>query len=80
MTETERMRLHYLASRIQVLSDQHWNTFAGPLRAMSDHAWVGGTTAAGYADRLERSDRDLHTQLRKALDLIEDKTRFFPLG
>ncbi|MEU6038718.1 hypothetical protein ABZ801_25245 [Actinomadura sp. NPDC047616] len=80
MNEAERLRLQLALNRIQTLSDEHWHTFTGPLRAMADHAWVGGASAKGFGHELERSDRELHAQLRKALELVQDKLRRPPLG
>jgi hypothetical protein len=73
--EAERARLQLLLGRLQTLSNEHWHTFTGPRRAMDDHAWVGGVSARGFGRELERGDRELHAQLRKALELVEERLR-----
>ncbi|GLW65784.1 hypothetical protein Arub01_40280 [Actinomadura rubrobrunea] len=75
----ERLRLQLMLMHVQTLSDEHWHVFTGPLRAMGDHAWVGGESAKAFGQELERSDRELHAQLRKALELVQDKLRRPPL-
>ncbi|KAB2351660.1 hypothetical protein [Actinomadura rudentiformis] len=75
MDEAERFRLQLLLGRIQQLSNDHWHTFTRPRQAMGDHAWVGGASARSFDRRLERSDAELHAQIRKALDLVQEKIR-----
>uniref|UniRef100_UPI003751CFC5 hypothetical protein n=1 Tax=Actinomadura sp. SCN-SB TaxID=3373092 RepID=UPI003751CFC5 len=73
--EAERFRLQLLLGRLQTLSNEHWHTFTGPRKAMEDHAWVGGASARSFGRELERGDRELHTQLRKALELVQERLR-----
>ncbi|GAA2624339.1 hypothetical protein SMC26_36660 [Actinomadura fulvescens] len=73
MDEAERFRLLLLLGRIQQLSNDHWHAFTRPRQAMGDHAWVGGVAAKSFERRLERSDAELHAQIRKALDLVQQK-------
>lgn len=75
MKEAEAARLQFLLSRIQTLSDEHWHVFTASRQAMDDHAWVGGGAARAFAGRLDRNDAVLHAELRKALQLVQDKLR-----
>lgn len=64
--------LQLLLSRIQQLSDDHWHLLERPRRAMDDNAWVG--PSARIFDRdLAGNSRALHTQLRKAIELLQAK-------
>ncbi|TDD93722.1 hypothetical protein [Actinomadura rubrisoli] len=75
MKEADAVLLQFILSRIQTLSDEHWHTFTSSRKAMDDHAWVGGTSSHGFAGKLERNDAALHAELRKALQLVQDKLR-----
>lgn len=73
MTQPEPLRLQFILSRIQTLSDEHWHLFTQPRRAMDGHAWVGGSAAKGFARNLDRNDAALHAELRRALQLVRDE-------
>lgn len=73
MSKPSPLQLQFLLGRIQVLSDQHWHLFTASRQAMDDHAWVGGTAARRFEDKLDQNDATLHAELRKALQLLRDE-------
>ena len=73
MSKPSPLQLQLLLGHIQVLSDQHWHLLTASRQAMDDHAWVGGTTSRSFARDLDHNDAALHTELRKALQLLQDE-------
>ncbi|NEA29626.1 hypothetical protein [Actinomadura bangladeshensis] len=80
MSKPSPLQLQFLLGRIQVLSDEHWHLFTASRQAMDDHAWVGGTASRTFARKLDQNDAALHTELRKALHLLQDELNRNPFA
>jgi len=76
----ERLRLQMLLIQIQQLSDENWHVLARPVQAMGDHAWVGGSSPDAFGHEAARNQAEIRSQLRKALDLVQEKLQRPPLA
>lgn len=79
MSKPTPLQLQFLLGHIQTLSDQHWHLLTASRQAMDDRAWVGGSASRGFARDLDANDAALHTELRKALQVVRDELDRSPL-
>jgi hypothetical protein len=77
MTDIDYHAAQQAAGHIQRLSDECWHALAGSCRAMADDAWVG-PVGRRFKDDVEAAQRELQTQLAKAVQDAQAKLRSVP--